>query len=154
TSHAPDAATDAEYQELAEKRGWAVKDALSEDLPELGDECVRVQVADRRGGDHFVRAGAAPAPVVQMRLVKTILPGEHGFHFFPRNYRHLFDLMRRPPILTEDGKESDRTVFDNLTGPPHQGFASQFPQTLGVDQTLDYFQFSMRIRRYLTTCPA
>jgi hypothetical protein len=156
TSNAPDAATDAEYQELAEQRGTAVRRVLGDELPELSDEYYRLQVAGKRGGDRSVAAeGAAPpAPVVQIRVVKIILPGEHGFHFFPRNYRHLFDLMRRIPILAADGKESGRTAFDNLTSPPHQGFASQFPQSPGIDQTIDHLQFSMRIRRYIATCPA
>jgi hypothetical protein len=157
TSDAPDAVTDADYQELAEQRGAAVRRILSEELPEVSDECFRMQVAGRHDNEPAITADAAPppaTPVAQIRVVRTILPGEHGFHFFPRNYRHLFDLMRRTPILNHDGTESGRTAFDNLTSPPHQGFASQFPQTPGIDQTIDHVQFSMRIRRYVTTCPA
>lgn len=36
------------------------------------------------------------------------LPGEHGFRFFPRFYRHVTDTMQRIPVAT------GRTVFDNL----------------------------------------
>jgi hypothetical protein len=157
TSHAPDARTEAEYQKLAEQRGAAVRRVLREELPEVSDDCFRMHMAGRRGGKPAVTADAAvpPAdPVVRIRVVKTILPGEHGFRFFPRFYRHLFDLMRRTPILTSNGKESGQSTFDNLTGPPHQGFASQFPQTPGIDQNFDHLQFSMRIQRYVTTCPA
>jgi len=36
------------------------------------------------------------------------LPGEHGFRFFPRFYRHVTDTMKRIPV------GSGRTAFDNL----------------------------------------
>ncbi|MDX1429516.1 MAG: FAD-dependent oxidoreductase, partial [Rhodothermales bacterium] len=39
------------------------------------------------------------------------LPGEHGFRFFPRFYRHIIDTMKR--IKLDDGRSS---VADNLVG--------------------------------------
>jgi hypothetical protein len=45
-----------------------------------------------------------------------LLPGEHGFRFFPGLYRHLFDTLRRIPLKSSGGRYSDsfRTVYDNL----------------------------------------
>ncbi len=51
-----------------------------------------------------------------------VLPGEHGFRFFPSFYRHLFDLMRRTPRMKPRQRTGARefvraergTVFDNL----------------------------------------
>jgi 15-cis-phytoene desaturase len=40
---------------------------------------------------------------------KQDLPGEHGFRFFPRFYKHLYDTMKRIPY----GKNK-RSVYDNL----------------------------------------
>ena len=39
--------------------------------------------------------------IVRLRLREIILPGEHGYRFFPAFYRHVFDLMKRIPILDE-----------------------------------------------------
>src|SRR5213592_4002167 len=36
------------------------------------------------------------------------LPGEHGFRFFPRFYRHIIDTMERIPV------EGGRSAADNL----------------------------------------
>ncbi len=45
-----------------------------------------------------------------------IVPGEHGFRFFPALYRNLFDTLKRIPVLGEDQNsgEAYRTVYDNL----------------------------------------
>lgn len=45
-----------------------------------------------------------------------ILPGEHGFRFFPALYRHVFDTLRRIPVRGEGQNFGDvyRTVYDNL----------------------------------------
>lgn len=45
-----------------------------------------------------------------------ILPGEHGFRFFPALYRHLFDTLRRIPVRGDGQNFGDtyRTVYDNL----------------------------------------
>lgn len=48
---------------------------------------------------------------------RGVVPGEHGFRYFPGFYRHLFDTMRRTPVL-QPGEDrfgpAVRTVFDNL----------------------------------------
>jgi hypothetical protein len=134
-------------QELSSQRAQAVKKALSTDLPDLRDR-------------HFHTAVETAEPqeerhgLVTVRVRQVILPGEHGFHFFPGYYRHLFDTMRRTPLLDEAGAETGRSAYDNLTVAPHQSFAVQFPHSRTTDETLDYLQLTMRIRRYLTTCPA
>jgi hypothetical protein len=45
-----------------------------------------------------------------------IIPGEHGFRFFPALYRHVFDTLRRIPVRGEGQNFGDvyRTVYDNL----------------------------------------
>jgi uncharacterized protein with NAD-binding domain and iron-sulfur cluster len=56
------------------------------------------------------KARSIPVPntgVEQQDGKGTPLPGEHGFRFFPRFYKHVIDTMRRIPY----GK---RTVADNL----------------------------------------
>jgi hypothetical protein len=53
-----------------------------------------------------------------------IAAAEHGFRFFPSFYRHLFDTMRRTPILTPRDTERTRaTVFENLVPTEGLGFA-------------------------------
>ncbi len=39
--------------------------------------------------------------VVRLRMQEVLLPGEHGYRFFPAFYRHLFDTMKRTPLLEE-----------------------------------------------------
>jgi hypothetical protein len=48
---------------------------------------------------------------------RGVVPGEHGFRYFPGFYRHLFDTMRRTPVLQRGDDRFGatlRTVFDNL----------------------------------------
>jgi hypothetical protein len=48
---------------------------------------------------------------------RGIVPGEHGFRYFPGFYRHIFDTMRRTPVLQRGDDRfgaAMRTVFDNL----------------------------------------
>lgn len=73
--------------------------------------------------------------MIGFRARERWLPGEHGFRFFPAFYHHVFDTMKRTPILeTEDSPppfmaqeravkvvpsayryvETGRTAFDNL----------------------------------------
>src|SRR5262249_5323870 len=61
---------------------------------------------------------------VVLDLAWTILPGEHGFRFFPSYYNHVFDTMRRIPLLDGDGNESGRTVYDNVVPTPNQGIVT------------------------------
>lgn len=73
--------------------------------------------------------------VLSFRVRQRWIPGEHGFRFFPAFYHHLFDTMKRIPLLEPVEKlalgasqersmsvnanrdrytESGRSVFDNL----------------------------------------
>lgn len=48
-----------------------------------------------------------------------VVPGEHGFRYFPGFYRHLFDTMQRTTILTQGEDRFGqvvRSVYDNLVG--------------------------------------
>ncbi|MEZ4406579.1 MAG: FAD/NAD(P)-binding protein [Polyangiales bacterium] len=48
-----------------------------------------------------------------------LVPGEHGFRYFPGFYRHLFDTMRRTLLTSRSGDVSGpvaRSVFENLVG--------------------------------------
>jgi uncharacterized protein with NAD-binding domain and iron-sulfur cluster len=53
--------------------------------------------------------------MVRVRVAEIAFPGEHGYRFFPTFYRHLFDVMRRIPILEvrardAEGIERERTA--------------------------------------------
>ena len=70
---------------------------------------------------------------VEFRIVEQLVPGEHGYRFFPAFYRHLFDTMRRTPILDSHDRETGQTASDRLVptqdyrpcrqGRPAAGFA-------------------------------
>ncbi|WP_437948929.1 FAD-dependent oxidoreductase [Sorangium sp. So ce296] len=64
------------------------------------------QESPKKAGKVDVKLSFQPLPV----------PGEHGFRFFPSFYRHVFDTMRRIPVVTstQDVSETFRTVLDNL----------------------------------------
>lgn len=84
--------------------------------------------------------------VVGFRVRERWLPGEHGYRFFPSFYHHLFDTMKRTPLLEVDTKpefaqaqeraqgitrpepmsyvESTRTAYDNLV--PTTSYALAF----------------------------
>jgi len=60
---------------------------------------------------------------VDFEVIESLLPGEHGYRFFPAHYRHLRDTMERIPIYAPDGRESLDTVHDNLLPTTNQGVA-------------------------------
>lgn len=49
------------------------------------------------------------------------VPGEHGYRFFPRFYKHVFDTMKRTPTYDAEGRVTFRTTFDNLVPTVAQG---------------------------------
>ncbi|RKG54196.1 phytoene dehydrogenase [Corallococcus sp. AB011P] len=115
---------------------------------------------------------------VRVTLGRAILPGEHGYRYFPSYYRHVFDTMRRIPLYDNNSLPTSRTTYDNLAPLPTIGIASEkhppfvtkwatasFPnalasgagglsnlEDLGI-QPRDLFQFSLRILRYMLTSP-
>ncbi len=55
-----------------------------------------------------------------VEVIERLVPGEHGFRFFPRHYRNLFGLFDRIPLLDAEGRETRRSVRDNLLVTPRQ----------------------------------
>jgi hypothetical protein len=68
--------------------------------------------------DQSTAIGRSRSNRVEFEIVEQIIPGEHGFRFFPTFYRHLFDTMRRTPILDADGAGTGSTAFDQLVPTP------------------------------------
>ena len=74
---------------------------------ELSDRGAAVTVYERRP-DWGGKARSQPVPGSAVGGRKP-LPGEHGFRFYPRFYRHVIDLMERIPV------GAGRSVADRLT---------------------------------------
>jgi len=86
---------------------------------------------------------------------ENVVPGEHGFRFFPAYYRHLRNTLRRIPVFeTGEGhnpaltdKLSGRTVLDNLVNTPVQALAGSgtnpmaFPRTPLASPIAMFLQF-------------
>ncbi len=72
-----------------------------------------------------VPASAALAGTATVEANVFALPGEHGFRFFPSFYRHVFDTMRRTPLMKPRSRKggfsrAERgTVLDNLVPAEH-----------------------------------
>jgi len=116
---------------------------------------------------------------VDFRVIEDLIPGEHGFRFFPAFYRNLFDTMRRTPLSVEHHvfTETARTVLDNVirTTVQRVAFADpprhvDFPRhpVASVQEMFDVLSQSMRamgftmrdvvlfhakLFQYLTSCP-
>jgi uncharacterized protein with NAD-binding domain and iron-sulfur cluster len=65
----------------------------------------------------------AEALWVELHVGERLLPGEHGYRYFPAFYRNLFDVMRRTPILDDDGRVTAQTALSQLVPAPDVGFA-------------------------------
>src|ERR1700752_291992 len=63
---------------------------------ELSDRGMAVTVYERRP-DWGGKARSQPVPGSAIGGRKP-LPGEHGFRFYPRFYKHVIDLMQRIPV--------------------------------------------------------
>ncbi|HEX4352051.1 MAG TPA: NAD(P)-binding protein [Polyangiales bacterium] len=89
----------------------------------------RQVLADVLGPNVAILTRKVPAIAVELDWVSVnadirVFAGEHGFRFFPSFYRHLFDTMRRTPILNpRDSERGIRTVFQNLVPVDELGFA-------------------------------
>ncbi len=55
---------------------------------------------------------------VEFEVVEQLIPGEHGFRFFPNFYRHLFDTMKRTPLLDAENFQTGRTAYEQLVATP------------------------------------
>lgn len=104
------------------------------------------------------RGGRLPAVqrYAEIRIMDVLLPAEHGYRFFPSFYHHVFDTMRRIPLMESRSTDafklgarrdahrrdvknvgpaldpvrpSSRTVFDNLRSVEVHAFGGdgQFP---------------------------
>ena len=65
-------------------------------------------------GDQSVSANRARSNRVEFAIVEQVIPGEHGFRFFPSFYRHLFDTMKRTPVFNLHGNLTAETAYDQL----------------------------------------
>ena len=78
-------------------------------------------------------ASALLYPTTAYLSKHCLLPGEHGFRFFPSTYRHLKNTLRRVPTFEFDDRripqlttrESGETVLDNLVNTPVQALAGE-----------------------------
>ncbi|HEY7056222.1 MAG TPA: FAD-dependent oxidoreductase [Vicinamibacterales bacterium] len=136
---------------------------------ELAERGFKVDVYERRtifGG----KARSIPVPNSAIEGRK-LLPGEHGFRFFPSFYRHIPDTMSRIPF-----RDNPRGVLDNLVpttrmiiaraGAPSMLLCSRFPQNrddwrvagrsvfgfLGVVSAFDILYYFKRLLVWLTSC--
>jgi hypothetical protein len=78
------------------------------------DRLERIDSGLGRAGDWT--AADADRDYVDFHVVQDILPGEHGFRFFPSFYRNLFDTLRRIPIADDRAEfhETPNTVLNNI----------------------------------------
>ncbi|MDF2696128.1 MAG: hypothetical protein K0S65_4511, partial [Labilithrix sp.] len=123
----------------------------------------------------LAEGGTDGRPEAILGLEDWVLPGEHGFRFFPAYYRHVTDTMARIPVYDHDGRQTDRRVLDNLNPTPEQvmlrsgkrpvpapsNSSTPLQTVRSALQTLigddydprDFLQLGIRISRYLATCP-
>ncbi len=97
------------------RRAWNVASALAEALRPTDPHRIRFRgLGLGRSGSWNQSAHARD--YARFHLVQELVPGEHGFRFFPSFYRNLFDTMSRIPIT--DGRETfhetPHTVLDNV----------------------------------------
>lgn len=156
------AAVEPEPRALAARRAEAVRDAL-----------VDAGVAP----DHILLStdAARERPDALVTLEDWVLPGEHGFRFFPAYYKHVTDTMARTPVYDRDGHQTERRVIQNLNPTPEQitlrsGQRPKLSPNATTTQPLqllkllvgtlkdndydprDFLQMGVRVSRYLATC--
>ncbi|MDC0683648.1 FAD-dependent oxidoreductase [Sorangium atrum] len=164
---------------LAEARALVVRQRVEEVL--AGARCgyrgqFHVELRAARPGE--LAASALGELVEHNRIAvvdvrRIMLPGEHGFRFFPSYYNHVFDSMRRIPFLDAEGQATGRTVYDNVMPTPNQGIAQNGLSPLILPRSppgsayelkerfsvmrelgytpLDILQFMLRTVRYMCT---
>jgi len=104
-----------DWAKLVRDELLARNDGDGNTIPDLEKRILLIGVGGaERLGNPRRRVGRRRANRVELRIVEHHIPGEHGYRFFPGFYRHLFDTMRRTPILDERGRETGRTAFDQL----------------------------------------
>jgi uncharacterized protein with NAD-binding domain and iron-sulfur cluster len=79
--------------------------------------------------DREIGGKARSQLVKDPRDPKKVLPGEHGFRFYPHFYRHLFETMKQIPFTraraaaTGRSPSTDGSVYGNLTESAEAGVA-------------------------------
>ena len=124
--HADGSGTSEESRALSQTWVESVRDELiaqntaeGDPIPSLDQRLMLLALGDLDPiGNPRTRAGRRRNDRVEVRIVEDILPAEHGYRYFPCFYRHLFDTMRRTPILDEKGRETGETAYDRLVATP------------------------------------
>ena len=103
------------------------------------------------------------------------LPGEHGFRFYPRFYRHLIDTMERIPLpdghaapgasVADNLRDTTQSAIAPTDAPGLVRFYRRYPDTpLGIVKTVELFYadmnadpadvtlFAAKMLQYVTSC--
>jgi uncharacterized protein with NAD-binding domain and iron-sulfur cluster len=152
--------------ELSE-RGFSVRVFELRDVPGGKARSVVVPSTAPRQNVGAVHLGRLAAPT------RRDLPGEHGFRFFPRFYRHIIDTMARTPYrgarsVAENLVDTTGTVFARFGRRPLQlptttpstvpelfGLVSDLGSLLGPEHGIppeEVAFFAERIWQILTSC--
>jgi len=110
------------------RRAWVVANELAKTKNEKVRFVVRGMGLGR--ADDWTRP-AKERDYVDFQVEEDIVPGEHGFRFFPSCYRNLFDTMSRTPVADERSAvyyETPRTVLDNIVAADVHGVAREKPK--------------------------
>ncbi len=161
--------------ELAE-RGFEV--TVVEAAPPTFQEEETVQVGGLARSQWSARQDKSKKPLVPLTTIppstsKEVFPGEHGYRLFPGFYRHVFDTMKRTPLVSP-GNGTYPTALDQLQPTFQQVFAqrtSAVPLSRSRPRSLEAFRreymnlteglgferrdlarFFFKLVRYLTTC--
>lgn len=123
----------------------------------------------------LAEGSASSRPDAVIALEDWVLPGEHGFRFFPAYYKHVTDTMARTPVYDREGNQTGQRVVENLKPTPEQisirsGKRPALAPDASTSQPLqlvrllvktlndndydprDFLQMGLRISRYLATC--
>ena len=153
--------------ELSE-RGFSVRVFELRDVPGGKARSVVVPSTAPRQNVGAVHLGSLAAPT------RRDLPGEHGFRFFPRFYKHIIDTMARTPYrgsrsVAENLVDTTGTIFARFGRRPLKlptitpsnvpelftlvsDLGSLFGPELGIAPE-DFAFFGERIWQILTSCP-
>ncbi len=154
---------------------------LLDPIPDLAQRLVAVGLgsAEPIGNQHRA-SGRRRDNRVELRIVENRIPGEHGYRYFPGFYWHLFDTMKRTPILDRDGQETGATAYDQLVPTETIDLAlakGRAPETIPVERPRslealrklvrlhldpdrlgvserDLLRFQLKLLKFLTGCPA
>jgi hypothetical protein len=142
-------------------------------IPNLNEHFIVKADTSPRRAFQFDSTFTHAANRVEFRVLQRQVPGEHGFRFFPNFYFHLFDTMKRTPLLQKGRQQSHRTTYDHLVEVEHidvaskhaetftfkreiptsiSGLKNQFEalQALGAD-THDIVKTGLRVLKYMTS---